>query len=82
MASTTYPKLSEGLGFDYNLNGQMIITSEILVVETNVATFFANEFYDVDNDISIFELVFEDSPFFWEKNNYIVMEDSFQEGYN
>ncbi len=74
--------ISEGLGFDYNVNGQLIVTSEILVIETDVATFFANEFYPVEDELSIFEIVFENTPFFWEENNSIVMEDSFREGYN
>ena len=74
--------ISEGLGYDYELSEQMVVITEILVVETDVATFFANEFYDIENEISIFEIDFEATPFFWDENNYIVMESSFLEGYN
>jgi len=74
--------ISDGMGYSHNLAAQMVVTSEVLVVETDVATFFANEFYDIAEGISIFEIDFEATPFFWEENNYMVMESSFLEGYN
>jgi len=74
--------ISDGVGYSHNLAEQMVVTTEVLVVETDVATFFANEFYDIEEGLSIFEIDFEATPFFWEENNYMVMESSFSEDYN
>ena len=74
--------ISEGIGYDYHLADPLVITSEIMVIETDKATFFANEFSPIQDHLSISEMDFEATPFFWEDNNYMVLEDSFTDTRN
>ncbi|MEQ9422807.1 MAG: carboxypeptidase-like regulatory domain-containing protein [Cyclobacteriaceae bacterium] len=70
--------ITNGRGYDEGLTQTLTSTSELVVIETDTSTFFANEFYPIINGISLTEIDFENTPFFWEDNNYIVLEKEFQ----